>query len=114
MQLSAYTHKKQIRPNKHRWGTIHKSCGQILDKLQDPIPGRPDEYYLPHCIADVSNGMKPGTVPRNITTQIVEKCVDPRIFVALTFEAEVYEKFLAPAMEFTRTFLPSFLPSSLP
>ena len=58
--------KKQIRPNKHRWGTIHKSCGQTLDKLQDPIPGRPDEYYLPHCIADVSNGMKPGTVPRNI------------------------------------------------
>jgi hypothetical protein len=33
--------------------------------------------------------------------------MDPRIFVALTFETEVYEKFLAPAMEFTKT------PSSL-
>jgi hypothetical protein len=33
--------------------------------------------------------------------------MDPRIFVALTFETEVYVKFLAPAMEFTKT--PSLL-----
>jgi hypothetical protein len=38
---------KQVRPNKHRLGTIHRSCGQILDKMADPIPGRPGKYYLP-------------------------------------------------------------------
>jgi hypothetical protein len=92
--------KKQVRPNKHRWGTIHNSCIQIIQKKEDPIPGRPGEYYLPHCVARISAGLK--GVPKSITSEIAFKASCPRIFIGLTFEAEVYEKFLAPAMEFDK------------
>jgi hypothetical protein len=68
--------------------------------MVDPIPGRPGEYYLPHCVARCQQGLK--GVPKTITSQIVFKASCPRIFIGLTFEAEVYEKFLSPAMEFDK------------
>ena len=83
--------KIAVAPMETRWGTIGAASVALLEEEGIESENHEECFAVPHAWEDIRSGSK--LLLRDMTTSICEMQSDPRIMVAVEFEAELYSKF---------------------